>query len=534
MNDAIDTPNKGWGIAPGDAAGAIVSPVASFGPDVAPALRTDLRPDVHPAHGEFPGLTFDVVLDGRYQLAEQLGSGSSAAVYRGTDLLLGRSVAVKLFHPQTAEPATVARQRTEMLFLARLNHPNLVSIYDASMAVTAIDAVSLERQGNVFSYLVMEFIDGMSLAQHLPGVAMTSEETAQIGAAVANALAVVHTHGLIHRDVKPANILLPVNGTAKLTDFGIARMLNSAHLTVTAEVVGTPLYLSPEQARGDEVGPATDIYSLGLVLLECLTGNPEFLGTPMQSAMARLLRDPRLPATLPAPWPDLLRSMTSTVPSDRPTADTVAETLTSYLNTRDRSRTAITVTAPAASGPQRPVTPDAQQPVRVASVGAKAIGIRPSWLLAVVSWGFSVAVMTALLAWAGSVRGDDPAGPAGARDTSTRIIIIKPTTTQVAATFRVDAIAPPVVTAVATETPTTTETPTPVSTPHSESTIPISTTPTTTSLSTPPTTTSDSTTPTSTTPISRTPTMTAESTTPPTTTGESPTTRNVTQGADAQ
>ena len=122
----------------------------------------------------------------------------------------------------------------------------------------------------------MEFVDGVSLAQRLSGTAMTLDEAATVGIAVANALAAVHHLGLVHRDVKPANILLPAAGGAKLTDFGIARLLNSAHLTITAEVVGTPLYLSPEQAAGREVGPGTDIYSLGLVLLECVTGTRNF------------------------------------------------------------------------------------------------------------------------------------------------------------------------------------------------------------------------------------------------------------------
>ena len=262
------------------------------------------------------------LLDGRYWLTALLGQGGSAAVYRGTDLVLRRPVAVKIFHSPCTEPTAAARQRAEMLFLARLNHPNLVSIYDARMIHFRWRRPRL--CGAQHSYLVMEFVDGISLAQRLSGTAMTLDESATVGIAVANALTAVHNQGLVHRDVKPANILLPVAGGAKLTDFGIARLLNSAHLTITAEVMGTPLYLSPEQASGGEVGPGTDIYSLGLVLLECVTGNPEFPGGPVQSAMARPMRDPKVPLNLPAPWPDLLRSMTSPVPAERPTAAAVA------------------------------------------------------------------------------------------------------------------------------------------------------------------------------------------------------------------
>ena len=231
-----------------------------------------------------------------------------------------------------------------MLFLARLNHPNLVSIYDAHVPASGTDRCPVSNEP---AFLVMEFVDGVNLEHRLACRAMTLDDSAEVGRAVASALAVVHGQGLIHRDVKPANILLPESGGAKLTDFGIARLLDSAHLTSTAEVLGTPLYLSPEQAKGGEIGSATDIYSLGLVLLECLTGNTEFPGTPVQSAIARLLRDPQVPIDLPPPWPDLLRSMTSPVAAERPTAEAVASVLAAYLEDRERSRTAVTVSTPA-------------------------------------------------------------------------------------------------------------------------------------------------------------------------------------------
>ena len=240
-------------------------------------------------HGSAPDeadgeATSGLLLDGRYRLIELLGRGGSGAVYRGTDLLLRRQVAVKIFHSSATEPVTAARQRAEMMFLARLNHPNLVSIYDARV-VTCSGAGAVNHHAAAdSSYLVMEFVDGASLAQRLSGAALTPDECAAVGIAVAKALAAVHNHGLVHRDVKPANILLPVTGGAKLTDFGIARQLNSAHLTTTAEVMGTPLYLSPEQATGGEVGPGTDIYSLGLVLLNA---SPEPRNSSARQCKAR-------------------------------------------------------------------------------------------------------------------------------------------------------------------------------------------------------------------------------------------------------
>jgi serine/threonine protein kinase len=178
------------------------------------------------------------------------------------------------------------------------------------------------------SYLVMEFVDGPSLAQRLTGAPLSPDEVNGIGVGIAGALQVLHARDLVHRDVKPGNILLTSTGVAKLSDFGIAKMLHAERVTNSVEVVGTAPYLSPEQARGGDVGPASDIYALGLVLLECLTGHREFPGPAVEAAVARLLRDPAVPDALPTPWPALLRSMTGRQPGDRPTAQDVVTTLT--------------------------------------------------------------------------------------------------------------------------------------------------------------------------------------------------------------
>ena len=263
------------------------------------------------------------VLDGRYRLEALVGLGATATVYRATDDLLGRTVAVKVFAPHLTDPVMLTRQRQEMRVVAGLQHPLLVAVYDAQMA----DALGNPADGGP-AYLVLEFVDGPSLARRISDDgAMSPAEVAGIGIAVASALDVVHASGLVHRDIKPGNILLTRAGDAKLSDFGIARALRAERITGSADVLGTAPYLSPEQARGSDVGPASDVYALGLVLLECLTGQREYPGPAVESAVARLLRDPVIPASLRPPWPDLLRAMTSSQPEIRPTAADVAATL---------------------------------------------------------------------------------------------------------------------------------------------------------------------------------------------------------------
>ena len=280
------------------------------------------------ANDPTPGVVPGIVLDNRYRLEEMLGRGATAEVYRGLDELLGRQVAVKVFHRGLSDPTTVARQRTEMQVLAKLQHPNLVTVYDAKLGVEPPPGATDTHPDADLTYLVMELVQGGTLANRITPTGMAPSDVARIGAAVAGALAAVHAHGLVHRDVKPANILMSTAGDVKLSDFGIARELAAERLTAAVDVIGTAAYLSPEQARGAEVGPPTDVYALGLVLLEALTGRREFPGQAVESAVARLLRDPVVPDTLPGSWPALLRSMTSTDPVRRPSAAQVEATLT--------------------------------------------------------------------------------------------------------------------------------------------------------------------------------------------------------------
>lgn len=264
-----------------------------------------------------PGSATAVVLDGRYRLGEVIGRGGMSSVYTARDENLGRDVALKLFAPQAAEADELKRQEAEIKLLATLNHPSLVTLFDAG-----VDTRVPEQPR---PFLTMELVEGQDLRSRLRHSRVPLDELAVIGAGIADALAYVHGLGIIHRDIKPANILLiqqrpgePVR--PKLTDFGIARILDGTRLTATGTMVGTAAYLSPEQAMGSPLSPATDIYSLGLVLLECVKGTVEYPGSAVESAVARLHRAPEVPGDLPEEWQQLLTSMTAIEPLDRPSA----------------------------------------------------------------------------------------------------------------------------------------------------------------------------------------------------------------------
>jgi serine/threonine protein kinase len=225
-------------------------------------------------------------------------------VYKAEDEALGRSVALKLVTVQTDEGS--ARAGDEARLLARLSHPSLVPVYDAGT----------DDQGR--PWVVMELVEGETLSDTIGRGPIPSDRTARIGASVAQALAYVHAQGLVHRDVKPGNVLIGRDGRVRLTDFGIARLVDSARVTSTGMMVGTASFLAPEQVAGEPVGPPADVYALGLVLLECLTGQREYAGSTVEVALARLQRAPRVPDSLPAGWPGLLRAMTAREPADRP------------------------------------------------------------------------------------------------------------------------------------------------------------------------------------------------------------------------
>jgi serine/threonine protein kinase len=245
------------------------------------------------------------LLGDRYRLGALAGQGGAATVYEAVDVVLGRRVAVKLY--EAVDPLGRYRFASEARLLAGLTHPGLVTVYD----------VSLDGDR---PFLVMRLVDGPSLRDLLTRGPFEPAEVARIGVRLAEVLAYVHAHDVVHRDIKPGNILVDGSGACHLTDFGLARAMSATHLTSPGQYVGTAAYLAPEQITEPEVGPAADIYSLGLVLLECLTGRTEYTGNVAETAVARLSRPPRIPETLPGSWPTVLAAMTSRDPDARPDA----------------------------------------------------------------------------------------------------------------------------------------------------------------------------------------------------------------------
>lgn len=256
-----------------------------------------------------------VVLGDRYELGAVLGRGGMADVYRATDRLLHRGVAVKVLRETTENDTDRRRFTSEARMLAGLSHPGLVMVLDAGFTAEQ-------------PYLVLELVEGPTLGQACAAGPLAPDRVAEIGAQLAEALASAHAQDVVHRDVKPGNVLLGTDGRAKLADFGIARLLgDTVRHTQTGHAIGTPAFLAPEQVRGDQITTAVDVYSLGLVLLETLTGERAYPGSATEAALARLSRSPEIPSTLPGHWRDLLGAMTATEPAARPAAAGVAEQL---------------------------------------------------------------------------------------------------------------------------------------------------------------------------------------------------------------
>lgn len=256
----------------------------------------------------------------RYRLVAQIGQGGMARVFRADDTALGRTVAVKVLRPAVEEAVSAPeRARSEVTLLASLNHPSLVTLFDAHLTGSP-------------DYLVMEFVDGPTLSARIAEGPVPPAEVATLAAELGEALHVVHGSGVVHRDVKPSNVLLAPphlpggRPRAKLADFGIALLLDSARVTTPGTIIGTAAYLAPEQVQGRDPAPASDVYALGLVLLEALTGERAYPSTDgVSAAIARLTTPPAVPDTLSAGWRSLLSRMTATAPEDRPTALQVVE-----------------------------------------------------------------------------------------------------------------------------------------------------------------------------------------------------------------
>lgn len=258
-------------------------------------------------------LSSEVVLSGRYRLDERVATGGMGDVWRGKDLVLGRQVAVKVLLPAlVSDPDFIARFRAEARIMAALRHPGIVQVFD-----TGEDDLP---DGGRADYLVMEFVTGQPLSKRIEAVGrLDVAETMAVVAQVAEALHAAHLGGIVHRDVKPSNLLVQEDGSVVLVDFGVARSTNITSITSTNAVPGTALYMAPEQAAGRPVSGATDIYALGAVAYCCLSGSPPFTGdNPLQVAVRHLDDEP---PELPHDVPEAVRALVSRAlakdPADR-------------------------------------------------------------------------------------------------------------------------------------------------------------------------------------------------------------------------
>ena len=262
-------------------------------------------------------------MGGRFTLEREIGSGGMSVVYVGRDEVLDRPVAVKVLRSDYAESEIGERFRREGRTAARISHPNVVQVYDAQEG--ALD-------GREVSYIVMEHVSGGDLKDKIRKNGPLSEkELCRIGADVASGLAGAHDRGIIHRDVKPQNILVDDYGRPKITDFGIARALDTTQATRTGSYLGTATYSSPEQLRGEPVTPKSDVYSLGVTLYEAATGEPPFVGSPIEVASQHISKEPeslraRGAAVSPA-FEALMMAALSKNPANRPDAATLSSKL---------------------------------------------------------------------------------------------------------------------------------------------------------------------------------------------------------------
>ncbi|CAN5868914.1 hypothetical protein BH24BAC1_BH24BAC1_40590 [soil metagenome] len=340
------------------------------------------------------------VLARRYELGPPLGQGGSAQVHRAWDPLLKRAVAVKLFPPGLTGPDR-DRQDHELAALTRLTHPGLVKLYDAGT-------------DHGWTYLVMPLVQGQSLADRLRDVALPVATVAKMGAQLADALAYVHAHGVTHRDIKPTHVLLDEQDHPLLTDFGIALLVDVTRVTLTGGVIGTAAYMAPEQVRGELVGPSADVYSLGLVLLEALTGRREYPGSSMESAGGRVCRGTGLSEKPPAGTPQTLRRMTAIEATERPSSAEAASVLQAAVTELHGGPAAVDtdlLTELLCEPTEPAVPPDRRR--RVVLAGAASVVVLAAGLLGLTALDLSTSGATGIANPPPAAAAPLPARPAG-------------------------------------------------------------------------------------------------------------------------
>jgi hypothetical protein len=343
------------------------------------------------------------VIDDRFVVGSLLGSGGMAEVYRAYDRTTTSSVAIKIF-TGPGLPDDELRLQREASMLAALDCPGVIPVYAAG---------TVARR----PYFVMREITGGTLRQRMREP-LPPRFVARIGGQIAAVLDHVHQLGVVHRDIKPSNILLDdEEKQAYLADFGLALVAEVTRVTTSGVLVGTAGYLAPEQVRGSDVGPAADVYALGLVLLECLTGRTEYPGGDAEAALARLARPPRVPVDLPLAWVSLLSAMTDMDPARRPTAAQCAVSLTAAYEA-SRGLPALLPDAAVSADPVVEV-PRQRRGKRLAITGAAAVAVA------------AVAVAVANLGGGG---GAPAADETTVPRPSTKVVVVGPSTVTVVQT----------------------------------------------------------------------------------------------------
>jgi eukaryotic-like serine/threonine-protein kinase len=354
------------------------------------------------------------LLAGRYRLECQIAAGGVGEVWRAEDTVLTRTVAVKLLRAELASQAeTLARFRAEARHAGALSHPAIARVYDYGDPVPPHPA-----------FLVMELVDGPSLAAVLTAGPIGAAQTMDVVAQVASGLQTAHAAALVHRDIKPGNLLLAADGQVKITDFGIAHVAGSVPVTSTGIVMGTPAYIAPERVSGASATPASDLYSLGVVAYECLAGAAPFTGKPLEVAVAhRDLPLPPFPNAVPAEVARLVGELTAKDPAARPASAeevaTRADRLHEDLTEGVESAAAWLYSVPG-NGADSPAPSPATAPACALGTPARRARPRRTRRIAVVASAAAAVVALAVLALAvapgparGPARAAAPAAPAG-------------------------------------------------------------------------------------------------------------------------